>query len=54
MKKGFIFLALFVTFILLYLLQANFFNWFTIAGIKPNLFIILILFIGLFAGKHVG
>lgn len=32
----------------------NFFSWFTIAGIKPNLFIILVLMIGLFAGKIPG
>ncbi len=43
-----------VTFLILYFLQINFFNWFTIAGISPNLFIIYILFIGLFAGKRVG
>lgn len=41
-------------FLILYFLQINFFNWFTIAGISPNLFVILILFVGLFAGKRVG
>jgi len=35
-------------------LQANFFSWFNIAGIKPNLFIILALFIGIFIGKTYG
>ncbi|HIU51751.1 MAG TPA: rod shape-determining protein MreD [Candidatus Merdicola faecigallinarum] len=45
---------IFLAFILIYLLQANFFNWFTIAGVKPNLFVILIVFVGLFAGKYMG
>ena len=54
MKKVLIFIALFIVFMLLYFLQMNFFSWFTIAGIKPNLFVILILAIGLFAGKIPG
>lgn len=41
-------------FIIIYLLQANLFSWFNLAGVKPNLFIILVLTIGLFAGKSVG
>ena len=45
---------LLVVFLIIYFLQANFFSWFTIASIKPNLFIIYILFIGLFAGKKLG
>ena len=40
--------------VILYFLQANFFTWFTISNVKPNLFIIYILFIGLFAGKKLG
>ena len=35
-------------------MQADFFSWFTIAGIKPNLFIIFVLLIGLFASKKLG
>lgn len=54
MKKSLIIFALIITFLAVYFLQANLFNWFTIAGIKPNLFIILVLFIGLFAGKTMG
>ena len=54
MKKVAIVAAIIIVFILLYLLQVNFFNWFTIAGIKPNLFIIFVLFIGLFAGRYAG
>lgn len=54
MKKAFAIICLLIAFLLIYFLQANFFSWFTIAGIKPNLFIIFILFIGLFAGKKIG
>lgn len=51
MKKAFIIFSIFITFFILYFLQQNFFSWFTIAGIKPNLFIILILFVGIFIGR---
>lgn len=44
---------IFVSFIIYYL-QSNFFSWFNISGIMPNLFVILILFIGLFANKSMG
>lgn len=54
MKKTISFIGIIVTFFILYFLQANFFTWFTIAGVKPNLFILFILFIGLFAGKKIG
>lgn len=54
MKKGLAIGFLIITFFLIYFLQANFFNWFTIANIKPNLFVIYILFIALFAGKKLG
>lgn len=50
-KKFFINLAIIVVFLIIYFLQANFFIWFRIAGIMPNLFIILILFVGLFMGR---
>ena len=43
-----------VVFLIIYFLQANFFSWFTIAGIMPNLFVILVLILGLFAGKIYG
>lgn len=39
---------------LIYFLQSNFFSWFNIAGIMPNLFILLILFIGLFGTQTMG
>ncbi len=47
-------LIIVLIFILLYFFQINFFSWFTIRGVKPNLFVILSLFIGLFAGKKIG
>lgn len=54
MKKIAIVLSIVLVFILIYLLQANFFSWFNIAGVKPNLFIIFVLVIGLFSGKGIG
>lgn len=54
MKKLLSIIIIFLTFIFIYFLQSNFFTWFNIVGIKPNLFIILILFIGLFLGKTYG
>ena len=54
MKKVLAIIIVFLTFFILYFLQSNFFNWFNIAGIKPNLFIIFALFIGLFLGKIYG
>ena len=42
---------LIIAFIIIYFLQANVFSSFTIAGIKPNLFIIFILIIGLFGNN---
>ena len=54
MKKTITIILLILIFLFIFFLQSNFFNWFTIAGIKPNLFIILVLFIGLFIGKKIG
>ena len=54
MKKILIVIAIILVFLIIYFLQANFFNFFTIAGIKPNLFVIFVLFLGLFAGRRVG
>lgn len=54
MKRTIIVISLFLAFFIIYFLQSNFFNWFTIAGTKPNLFIILALFIGLFLGRKYG
>ena len=54
MKKVLSIIIIFVTFIFIYFLQSNFFIWFNIAGVKPNLFIILALLIGIFIGKIYG
>ncbi len=52
MKKLFINIAIIISFIFIYLLQANFFTWFKIAGVMPNLLIIFMLYIGLFMGRN--
>lgn len=54
MKKFIINLLLVLTAFIIYFLQSNFFTWFNIAGIMPNVFVILVLFIGLFTNKTVG
>lgn len=54
MKKVLINVALIITFIIIYLLQVNFFSWFKIAEVMPNLFVILVLYIGLFMGHTLG
>lgn len=54
MKKLTINIFLILTAFILYFLQSNFFNWFTISGVMPNLFVIYILFIGLFSNRITG
>ena len=54
MKKFVSILLIIVSFLIIYFIQSNFFTWFTIANVKPNLFVIFILCIGLFAGKKLG
>ena len=54
MKKFLSILLIIISFLIIYFIQSNFFIWFTIANIKPNLFVIFILCIGLFAGKKLG
>lgn len=54
MKKFLSIIGLILTFFIIYFLQANFFTWFHIAGVKPNLFVLLVLFIGLFMGNKLG
>ena len=51
MKKALINIFLVITFIIIYLLQSIFFSHFTIAGVMPNIFIILMLYIGLYMGR---
>ena len=54
MKKTIINICLILVTFLIYFLQANFFSWFNIAGIMPSLFVILVLFIGLFSNRTMG
>jgi len=54
LKKFLSIIVLILTFFIIYFLQANFFTWFNIAGVMPNLFVVLVLFIGLFIGKKLG
>lgn len=54
MKNTVIVIAIIFVFLIIYFLQVNFFSWFTINGIQPNLFVLLVLFIGLFGGKRLG
>ncbi len=54
MKKLIINIILFITFIIIYILHSNLFTWFKIAGVMPNLFVVFVLFIGLYANKFMG
>ncbi len=54
MKKIIIHTSLIMVFIVIYLLQAIFFTNFTIAGVMPNIFVILVIYIGLYMGKTMG
>lgn len=53
LKKTISIIIVIITFYILYFLQINFFNWFNIAGVKPNLFIVLVLCVGLFMGRNI-
>lgn len=54
MKKTLTIILLIIIFLIIYLLQSNLFSWFNLAGIKPNLFVIFVLIIGLFSGRSMG
>ena len=54
MKKLTINIFLVITAFIIYLLQSNFFNCFTISRVMPNLFVIFILFVGLFSNRITG
>lgn len=54
MKKVIINISLIAIIFVVYFLQSNFFNWFVIAGVMPSLFVIFILFIGLFSNRTTG
>ncbi len=54
MKKFMINILLILAAFIIYFLQSDFFSWFTISGVMPNLFVIFILFIGLFTNRITG
>ena len=54
MKKVLDIFLLIIIFLIIYFLQVNFFTWFNIAGIMPNLFVLFIMMIGLFLKKDFG
>lgn len=54
MKKVSIISLLILTFLVIFFLQANIFQMCTIGGIMPNLFILFILFIGLYSNTTMG
>ena len=54
MKKVTITLALIVTFFIIFYLQANVFQLFTIAGVMPNLFVIFVLVVSLSSNTTIG
>lgn len=54
MKKAADIFFIILIFFIIYFLQSNFFTWFNIAGVMPNLFIVLIMLIGLFMKRKFG
>ena len=54
LKKTIINIVLVLIAFIIYYLQSNFFSWFNIAGVMPNLFVIFVLFIGLFSSATMG
>jgi len=54
LKKFKAILIIVLSFLITYFLQVNLFSWFTIRGVSPNLFVGIILLIGLFIGKKIG
>ena len=54
MKKFGVIISIIAIYFFTYFLQVNFFNWFTIDGVSPNLFILLVLLIGMFVNSKVG
>lgn len=53
MKKVLINIFFIITMFCMLFMQMNFFNWFTISSVMPNLFVIYVLFIGLYTKKYV-
>lgn len=54
MRKFWIVVGFIIAFFIIYFLQVNIFSNFTINGVTPNLFVIYILFIGLYTNQFLG
>lgn len=54
MRKSAVVICLILAFFVTFFLQVNIFSLFTIAGVSPNLFVMFVLFIGLFANQFLG
>ena len=54
MKKILGTIIIFLIFLIVYFIQVNLFNWFNIAGIKPNLILIMVVFLSIYIGKYYG
>ena len=54
MRKFTTLIVLIIIFFLIYFIQSNIFSSFTLGGVMPNLFVIFVLFIGLFTSQSIG
>ena len=54
MNKLKTYLIIAAMFVVVFFLQNNFFTWFNIAGVMPNLFVVLVLFVSLYSDKKLG
>ena len=54
MKKAKVILLFILIYFAIYFFQVNFFSWFNINGVKPNLFVVLVLVIGLYTNSKAG
>lgn len=54
MKRVRIILFIIAIYLFMYFLQVNFFSWFNISGVQPNLFVVLALFVGLYTNTKFG
>jgi len=54
LKKVSSIIIMILVYFFIYFLQINFFSWFNINGVKPNLFIVLVLLVGIFIDGKAG
>ena len=54
MKRALSITVFFIVFFIIFFLQSNFFSWYNISGIRPNLFIVFVLSLSLFLGGKYG